>query len=153
LAEAVKRELAAAEAERDEKRRKDAVAAEIALSEAEALAVKIDQQMAQLKSSAVEFESRMALVRRLATAGPQHLQLRGLLARAISTGLMGLPQHPDVLAPGERKRTPSNGCLGKGQYPNRAEPIQLIAKTDTADVAIATSDTEALITVLMTEPL
>jgi hypothetical protein len=45
----------------------------------------------------------MAKVRRLSGAGPQHTAIRVHLARAISSGLMGLPQHPDLLAPNERR--------------------------------------------------
>jgi len=62
----------------------------------------MDLAMATLKTAAVEFESKMTLVRRLSAAGPEHTARRVYLARAISAGLMGLPQHPDLLAPNER---------------------------------------------------
>jgi hypothetical protein len=55
-----------------------------------------------MKTAAVAFESKMASVRRLSGAGPQNSALRGHLARAITAGLMNVPQYADVLAPGER---------------------------------------------------
>jgi hypothetical protein len=102
LAEASRRELQEREQEMATRRRNDAEQAETVLAEVENLALQLDREMAALKNAAVAFEGKMATVRRLSGAGPQHTALRAHLARAISSGLMGLPQHPDVLAPSER---------------------------------------------------
>jgi hypothetical protein len=125
LRESARRETAAAEEVKASKRRSDAAAAEVALGEAEELASEIDRAMAALKTASVAFEAKMTEVRRLSGSGPQHFHLRGLFARAISTGLRGLPQHPDLLAPSERKTVQGITALWAEQVRNRInETIQ-----------------------------
>jgi hypothetical protein len=102
LADASRREMQQRDQEMATRRRNDAEQAETHLAKAEDLAQKLDQAMAKLKGAAVDFEKTMADVRRLSGAGPQHTAMRVHLARAISSGLMGLPQYPDILAPGDR---------------------------------------------------
>ena len=102
LAEGARREMEARDAEISARRHADAEQANKIMLEAEALAATMDGAMALLRVGAVDLQDKMAMIRRLSGAGPQHTAIRVHLARAISSGLMGLPQHPDLLAPNER---------------------------------------------------
>jgi hypothetical protein len=102
LAEGARRETQARDAEISARRRADAEQADKIMLEAETLAATMDGLMASLKVAAVDLQDKMAMIRRLSGAGPQHSAIRVHLARAISSGLTGLPQHPDLLAPNER---------------------------------------------------
>ena len=84
------------------RRRADMEQADKIMLEAETLAATMDAAMSSLKAAAVDLQDKMATIRRLSGAGPQHTAIRVHLARAPSSGLMGLPQHPDLLAPNER---------------------------------------------------
>jgi hypothetical protein len=129
LREASSRETKAHEQEMAQKRRDDARRADVVLAEAEKLALKLDHAMAALKRDAIAFEQAMAEVRRLSGAGPQHTAMRSHLARAISSGLIGLPQHPDVLAPGERHSVTSLTTSWANQVRHRISTIIETAKT------------------------
>jgi hypothetical protein len=105
LAEAARREMQARDKDMAARRREDAEQADTVMAEVEKLAKEMDVAMASLKAGAVDFQAKMEMVRRLSGAGPQHQAVKVLLARAISAGLLGLPQHPDLLAPNERRST------------------------------------------------
>jgi hypothetical protein len=103
LAEAARREMQARDQDVAARRRSDAAQADMILAETEKLAETMDAAMVSLKAAAVDFQDKMEAIRRLSGAGPQHTAIRVHLARALSSGLMGLPQHPDLFAPNERR--------------------------------------------------
>jgi chromosome segregation ATPase len=103
LAEASRREMQARDKDAAARRRAEAEEADVILAEIEKLAESMDAAMVSLKAAAVDFQIKMETVRRLTGSGPQHQAIRVHLARAISSGLTGLPQHSDLLAPRERR--------------------------------------------------
>jgi chromosome segregation ATPase len=128
LAEGARRQLQEREEEMSAQRRADAEKAETVMAEVEKLAAAIDAAMASLKAAAVDFQNKMEMARRLSGAGPQHQAIKVLLARAISAGLMGLPQHPDLLAPNERRSVTELTTAWAQQVRNRIATINEPAK-------------------------
>jgi hypothetical protein len=123
LAEAARREMQARDKDLAARHRADAEQADTILAETEKLAETMDAAMVSLKAAAVDFQDKMAAVRRLSGAGPQHPAIRVHLARAISSGLMGLPQHPDLLAPNERRSVTELTTAWATQVRNRIATI------------------------------
>jgi hypothetical protein len=102
LKEAHRRDLAAAEAERGEKRKANAAAAADALLHAEDCAALLTKTMADLRSHAITLQSRFAEIRRLVGVGPTDQMLRVHLARSLKAATMGSPIQLEHLAPNER---------------------------------------------------
>jgi chromosome segregation ATPase len=123
LAEAARREMQARDQDLAERRRADGEQAETILAETEKLAAAMDAAMVSLKAAAVDFQDKMLAIRRLSGAGPQHTAIRVHLARALSSGLMGLPQHPDLLAPNERRSVTELTTAWATQVRNRIATI------------------------------
>jgi hypothetical protein len=123
LATAANMQVAEQDAARAELQRANASKAEAILAEAESLATKMDAAMVSLKAGAVEFQAKMEMVRRLTNSGPQHQAIKVHLARAISSGLMGLPQHPDLLAPNERRSVTELATSWAQQVRNRISAV------------------------------
>jgi hypothetical protein len=123
LAEAARREMQAREKDVAARRRSDAAQADVILAETEKLAETMDAAMVSLKAAAVDFQDKMEMVRRLTNSGPQHQAIKVHLARALSSGLMGLPQHPDLLAPNERRSVTELTTAWATQVRNRIATI------------------------------
>jgi hypothetical protein len=123
LKEATKREQAADDADRAKRRKADAEQAGVAMAEAERLAELMDGAMRDLQKHAVDFQQKMADVRRLSGSGPQHDGMRALLSRAIKSGLMALPQYADVLQPHERSSVAEIAAAWATQVRNRISTI------------------------------
>lgn len=123
LAEGARRQMQEREEEMSAQRRADAEQADTIMAEAEKLAKTMDADMASLKAGAVEFQAKMEMVRRLTNSGPQHQAIKVHLARAISAGLMGLPQHPDLLAPHERRSLAELTAVWATQVRNKISAV------------------------------
>lgn len=128
MAEATRRETQARDAEISARRRADMEQADKIMLEAETLAATMDAAMSSLKAAAVDLQDKMATIRRLSGAGPQHTAIRVHLARAISSGLMGLPQHPDLLAPNERHSVAELTTAWAAQVRNVIATVETAAK-------------------------
>jgi hypothetical protein len=102
LKEAHRRDVAAAEAERDAKRKQNAAAAADMLLNAEATAALLTQAMADLRTHAVALQSQFAEIRKLIDAGPTDQLLRINLARSLKAATMGSPMQLEHLAPDQR---------------------------------------------------
>jgi hypothetical protein len=102
LRESTKRELAAAEAERDAKRCSDLRQADGLLDEAEKIAQEFDDALRAVRETAVAFEAKMIQVRRLTGTSPQHDAIRVFMYRAVRSALHQSPVHIDAIAPSER---------------------------------------------------
>jgi hypothetical protein len=72
------------------------------LTEAEAIATKLDEALAAVRDHAVAYETKMAEVRRLTGVGPQYQIIRIFLVRALQTALHRGPLHIVSIAPAER---------------------------------------------------
>ena len=102
LREAIKREIAAAEAERAEKRRANAAAAADVLLRVEATAAALTQATADVRSHSMELQRQFAEIRGLIGVGATDQQLRVFLTRCLKTATMGTPMQLEHLAPSER---------------------------------------------------
>jgi hypothetical protein len=123
LAEGARRQMQEREEEMSAQRRADAEQADAIMAEAEKIALAMDADMVSLKAGAIDFQAKMEMVRRLSSAGPQHQAVKVLLARAISAGLMGLPQHSDMLAPNERRSVTDLATSWGQQVRNRISAV------------------------------
>jgi hypothetical protein len=110
LREATKREVAAAEAERDAKRKQNAVAAADMLLNAEATAALLTKAMADLRTHANTLQSQFAEIRKLIDAGPTDQLLRINLARSLKAATMGSSLQLEHLAPDQR--VPVDAVIG-----------------------------------------
>ena len=102
LKEATKRENAAAEAERAEKRRANVAAAAEVLLRAEETAALLTKDMAGIRSHSIELQSQFGEIRGLIGVGATDQQLRVFLTRCVKTATMNTPMQIEHLAPNER---------------------------------------------------
>jgi hypothetical protein len=102
LREAVKREVAAAEAECDVKRKQNAATAADILLHAEDTAAALTRAMADVRAHAITLQSQFAEIRRLVGVGATDQQLCVFLTRCVKTATMGTPMQIEHLAPNER---------------------------------------------------
>jgi hypothetical protein len=102
LREAVKRETAAAEAERDAKRRANVAAAAEVLLRAEDTAALLTKAMDDMRSHSLELQRQFAEIRGLIGVGATDQQVHVFLTRCVKTALMGTPAQIEHLAPNER---------------------------------------------------
>lgn len=102
LKESHRREIAAEEHARAEKRRNDAREAEAICSEAEQIAEKLDKAFAEVRQHAVHYEEAMTKVRRLSGHGPAFNHIRVFMARAVMTAVERTPLHVEAVAPAIR---------------------------------------------------
>lgn len=102
LREATKREIAAAEAERTEKRKQNAAAATDVLLHAEDTAALLTKAMADVRFHAMDLQRQFAEIRGLIGVGATDQQLRVFLTRCLKTAAMNTPMQVEHLAPGER---------------------------------------------------
>jgi MoxR-like ATPase len=102
LREAVKREVAAGEADRADKRRANAAAAAETLLRAEETAAALTKTMTDLRSHSIELQRQFAEIRGLIGVGATDQQLRVFLTRCVKAAVMGTPMQIEHLAPDER---------------------------------------------------
>jgi chromosome segregation ATPase len=102
LKEATKRENAAAEAERAEKRKANVAAAAEMLLRAEDTAALLTKAMDDMRSHSLELQRQFAEIRGLVGVGATDQQLRVFLTRCVKTATMNTPMHLEHLAPNER---------------------------------------------------
>jgi hypothetical protein len=102
LREAAKREIAAAEAERDDKRKANAAKAQDVLLHCEDTAALLTKAMSDLRQHSITLQTQFAEIRRLTGTGPTDEMLRVHLSRALRAGTMGSPIQIQHLAPNER---------------------------------------------------
>ena len=102
LKEATKRENAAAEAERAEKRRANVAAAAEVLLRAEDTAALLTKAMDDMRSHSLELQRQFAEIRGLIGVGATDQQVHVFLTRCVKTALMGTPAQIEHLAPNER---------------------------------------------------
>jgi hypothetical protein len=102
LREALKREVAAAEAERDAKRKQNAATAADILLHAEDTAALLTKALADVRSHSLELQSQFGEIRGLIGVGATDQHLRVFLTRCVKTATMHTPMHLEHLAPNER---------------------------------------------------
>jgi hypothetical protein len=102
LKEAHRRDVAAAEAERAEKRKANVAAAAEMLLRAEDTAALLTKAMDDMRSHSLELQRQFAEIRGLIGVGATDQQLRVFLTRCVKTATMNTPMHLEHLAPNER---------------------------------------------------
>jgi chromosome segregation ATPase len=102
LREAGKREAAAMEEARTERRAQDARQAADILIDVQALADKLTSAMQSLRDDAIAIEGKLGEIRRLGVYAPSVEAIRSRLRRTLTTALMGSALQTGHLAPSER---------------------------------------------------